>query len=350
MKIHIVQKGDTLWEISKSYGVDFEQVKELNSQLSSPDMIMPGMKITIPSSSKMVKKEDMSVKETYKEEQVPYKDISPKPMPVIKEDDKEKPKTVKPQMPVEPLPKMPIQKEKQMPIESPSETPIKKDKTKPMLEQDHYTSVNFPKIHHQYTETKDKMPEKDYKHMKPQPHPEPQMQQPMPMPMVPMCCYVVHPCYSTAPFPQVGAPPEGFGPPQPMIHPDFHPPMAGEMMHPKKDCGCGKNDPFMQSPPMPQFGNNYQQQPMPPFGKDYQQQPMPKFDKEYHQHSKPQYETEYKHEPEHKSHQQIPSSNMYPPYFGNAGSMKNQPYPDPPAYPDFSSSHHRDKEEEDKDE
>ncbi|WBX79028.1 SafA/ExsA family spore coat assembly protein [Virgibacillus salarius] len=41
MKIHIVQKGDTLWEISQQYGVDFEELKQLNSQISSPDMIMP---------------------------------------------------------------------------------------------------------------------------------------------------------------------------------------------------------------------------------------------------------------------------------------------------------------------
>ncbi|WP_235791366.1 SafA/ExsA family spore coat assembly protein [Virgibacillus salidurans] len=336
MKIHIVQKGDTLWEISKSYGVDFEQVKELNSQLSSPDMIMPGMKIKIPSSSKMVKKEDMSVKETHKAEQ-PYKDISPKPMPVIKEDDKEKPKAVKPQMPVQPLPKMPIQKEKEMPIEplpkmpihKEKQTPIKKDKTMPMLEQDHYTTVNFPKIQQQYTEKKEKKPEKDYKHIKPQPLPEPQMQQ---VPMVPMCCHVVHPCYPPVPFPAMGAMPEGFGPPQPMLQPDFHPQMAGDMMQPNQDCGCRQNAPFMQPQPMPQFGNEYQSQPMP----------------EYYQHLKPQYGTEFKHEPEFKTHQ-MPSSNMYPPYFGNAGSMKNHPYPDPPAYPDFSSSH-RDKEDEDKDE
>jgi len=33
LKIHIVQKGDTIWEIAKKYGVDFEQVKALNSHL-----------------------------------------------------------------------------------------------------------------------------------------------------------------------------------------------------------------------------------------------------------------------------------------------------------------------------
>lgn len=57
MKIHIVQKGDTLWEISKQYGVDFEELKRLNSQLSNPEMIMPGMKIKIPGQTKHVKSE-----------------------------------------------------------------------------------------------------------------------------------------------------------------------------------------------------------------------------------------------------------------------------------------------------
>ena len=52
VKIHIVQKGDTLWKLAKKYGVDFEALKKLNSQLSNPDMIMPGMKLKIPSTGK----------------------------------------------------------------------------------------------------------------------------------------------------------------------------------------------------------------------------------------------------------------------------------------------------------
>ena len=52
VKIHIVQKGDTLWKLAKKYGVEFEALKKLNSQLSNPDMIMPGMKLKIPSSGK----------------------------------------------------------------------------------------------------------------------------------------------------------------------------------------------------------------------------------------------------------------------------------------------------------
>ncbi|WP_027407943.1 SafA/ExsA family spore coat assembly protein [Anoxybacteroides tepidamans] len=57
MKIHIVQKGDTLWKIAQKYGVDFEQLKKINGQLSNPDDIMPGMKIKIPTAGVPVKKE-----------------------------------------------------------------------------------------------------------------------------------------------------------------------------------------------------------------------------------------------------------------------------------------------------
>jgi morphogenetic protein associated with SpoVID len=57
VKIHIVQKGDTLWKIAKKYGVNFEEMKKLNSQLSNPDMIMPGMKIKVPTAGGTIKKE-----------------------------------------------------------------------------------------------------------------------------------------------------------------------------------------------------------------------------------------------------------------------------------------------------
>lgn len=62
MKIHIVQKGDTLWKVSKKYGVSFEELKQLNSQLSNPDMMMPGMKIKIPGTSGNVKKNRLQTK------------------------------------------------------------------------------------------------------------------------------------------------------------------------------------------------------------------------------------------------------------------------------------------------
>ena len=51
MKIHIVQKGDTLWNLAQKYNVDFNELKSLNSQLSNPELIYPGMKIKIPSAT-----------------------------------------------------------------------------------------------------------------------------------------------------------------------------------------------------------------------------------------------------------------------------------------------------------
>ncbi len=56
MKIHVVQKGDTLWKLAQKYGVNFEKLKAANSQLSNPNMLMPGMKVKIPSGSVPVKK------------------------------------------------------------------------------------------------------------------------------------------------------------------------------------------------------------------------------------------------------------------------------------------------------
>src|SRR5690625_1921260 len=67
LKIHIVQKGETLWEIAELYEVDVEELKQLNSQLSSPDMLMPGMKIKIPSPSKNVKKKKARIEQEEKQ-------------------------------------------------------------------------------------------------------------------------------------------------------------------------------------------------------------------------------------------------------------------------------------------
>ncbi|MUV39511.1 Spore coat assembly protein ExsA [Lentibacillus sp. JNUCC-1] len=97
MKIHVVQKGDTLWEIAEKYHVSYEALIEANPQLSSPDMIMPGMKVKVPADSKAVKTKQM--KKTSPSVEKPYKDTSPAPKPVIKEDDHEKPKHVEPEMP-----------------------------------------------------------------------------------------------------------------------------------------------------------------------------------------------------------------------------------------------------------
>ena len=78
VKIHIVQKGDTLWKIAQKYGVDFNELKQVNTQLSNPDMIMPGMKIKIPTGSVPVKKHG----NPHSKEEVSLSHLAPKEMPI----------------------------------------------------------------------------------------------------------------------------------------------------------------------------------------------------------------------------------------------------------------------------
>ncbi|WP_191269723.1 SafA/ExsA family spore coat assembly protein, partial [Neobacillus kokaensis] len=120
MKIHIVQKGDTLWKIAKKYGVNFEELKKMNSQLSNPDMIMPGMKIKVPTTGGTIKKEgpikaehpfakevpikEMPIKEAPVKE-IPIKEVPIKEQPIIKEAPKA-PYT--PKMPLQVVPEIDI--------------------------------------------------------------------------------------------------------------------------------------------------------------------------------------------------------------------------------------------------
>nr|WP_052404774.1 SafA/ExsA family spore coat assembly protein [Bacillus rubiinfantis] len=124
MKIHIVQKGDTLWKIAKKYGVNFEELKKMNSQLSNPDMIMPGMKIKVPTAGGTIKKEG-SINPGVKKEmpiaehpfanekpiikEMPVKEIPIKEMPVKEKPVKEVPKApYTPSMPLQIVPEIDI--------------------------------------------------------------------------------------------------------------------------------------------------------------------------------------------------------------------------------------------------
>lgn len=49
MKIHVVRKGDTLYDIAKKYGVDLDVLIAANPQIDDPDVLMIGQKIRIPS-------------------------------------------------------------------------------------------------------------------------------------------------------------------------------------------------------------------------------------------------------------------------------------------------------------
>jgi morphogenetic protein associated with SpoVID len=74
VKIHVVKRGDTLWNLAEKYGVDFEQLKKINSHLADPDNLMPGMKVKIPTNAVPVKKD------TGKKE-IPKKDLAKKETP-----------------------------------------------------------------------------------------------------------------------------------------------------------------------------------------------------------------------------------------------------------------------------
>lgn len=146
VKIHIVQKGDTLWKIAKKYGVNFEELKQMNAQLSNPDMIMPGMKIKVPTTGGSVKKEtqikygskEMPKKEMPKAEH-PFKEQKPMAMPV-EEPKKEKPKEVqKPFAPKMPQPVVPeidinnyyMMNMANMQMQQPMQQPMQQAKPKP---------------------------------------------------------------------------------------------------------------------------------------------------------------------------------------------------------------------------
>lgn len=85
MKIHIVQKGDTFYKIAKKYGVDVEQLKSLNTHIPNMEMLLPGMKVKIPTVKMPVKKEEV-VKEVKKEKvmeeiKLEFPELPKQPMP-----------------------------------------------------------------------------------------------------------------------------------------------------------------------------------------------------------------------------------------------------------------------------
>ncbi|WP_373228520.1 LysM peptidoglycan-binding domain-containing protein [Cohnella sp.] len=52
MKIHMVKQGDTLYLIAKKYNVALEEMIKMNPEISNPDEIAVGMKVKIPSQPK----------------------------------------------------------------------------------------------------------------------------------------------------------------------------------------------------------------------------------------------------------------------------------------------------------
>src|SRR3954454_20244851 len=204
VKIHIVQKGDTLWKIAKKYGVNFEELKKLNSQLSNPDMIMPGMKIKVPTAGVNIKKEAPMgapnstinkgvIKEMPKKEQPILKE---QPIPPIAEVPVEMPKEQPLPLPVQEQP-LPVQEQ---PIKEKPITPVPKTQPKkpyipkmpqpiiPEIDINNYFLMNMPNVnvHEQAKEQPKVLPKEQPKVLpKEQPKVLPK-EQPKVLPTVPM--------------------------------------------------------------------------------------------------------------------------------------------------------------------
>ncbi|TVY11925.1 LysM peptidoglycan-binding domain-containing protein [Paenibacillus cremeus] len=54
MKIHIVKKGDTLYELSKKYNIELDKLIAANPQIADPNVLDVGMKVKIPHEPKPV--------------------------------------------------------------------------------------------------------------------------------------------------------------------------------------------------------------------------------------------------------------------------------------------------------
>ena len=127
VRIHIVQKGDTLWKIARQHGISFEDLKRLNAHLANPDYIVPGMEIILPD----IHAKTVSPKHTVKEH-------------VVKEQVKE---TVKEKPPMEkPIKEIPV---KEMPLPTPVPAPIPQPTPQPpyvMPIEMHWTAPMQPPV------------------------------------------------------------------------------------------------------------------------------------------------------------------------------------------------------------
>ncbi len=203
LRIHIVQKGDTLWKIAKEYGISFEDLKRLNVHLANPDYIVPGMEIILPekinkephrdSHKEMPKKETQVHKETPTKES-PKKEVQrpmPPPPPIVPPPPAPMPMP-EPQMIPIPIP-MPMQMPQQpMWVPQPVEMNWHQQVVMPQVEQ----TVTPPPVQIQPPPTPPPPPVAKPKPMPvPQPAPHPPMHIMPQMPVVPHCSSCHQPIY-----------------------------------------------------------------------------------------------------------------------------------------------------------
>lgn len=133
--VHIVQRGDTLWKISRQYGISFEDLKRVNAHLANPDYIVPGMKIFLP--------EKRQVDEESKQPNLNKGQTKEQQVEKVKPVERKEPEMVK--KPVQPKEELPVPKEPiplpsapkpptitSKPIEQPRPPQAEKPKEKPV--------------------------------------------------------------------------------------------------------------------------------------------------------------------------------------------------------------------------
>lgn len=121
LRIHIVQKGDTLWKIAKEYGISFEDLKRLNVHLANPDYIVPGMEIILPEKiHKETHNQGAHNQGTHKETQT-HKEM---PTKSVKESVKKEVQKPMPAPPIVAPPPMPMPEPQMIPIPFPMPMPM----------------------------------------------------------------------------------------------------------------------------------------------------------------------------------------------------------------------------------
>ncbi|MEI3610125.1 SafA/ExsA family spore coat assembly protein [Pseudogracilibacillus sp. SO10305] len=93
MQIHIVQKGDTLYQLSKQYGVDLDTLIQANPQIADPEMMFPGMKIQIPSKRMPIHPNEHQ-KRLKKDERRESQNENFRPMQDVEHDERQRPRSM----------------------------------------------------------------------------------------------------------------------------------------------------------------------------------------------------------------------------------------------------------------
>lgn len=277
VRIHIVQKGETLWRIAKHYGIGLDELKRLNAHLANPDYIVPGMEIVLPETANAPENPGSKAGMTKEQQTAPItsKAVETAPKEIMT---KEQPK------PVKEIPK--VVETAPMPKPMPEPVPMPQLDLTPQFHFDFAPQMHFQQPHAVPAPQPQPMPMPQPQPIfiempQPMPMPQPQVQQvqqvvekevekeveyvPIPQPHIVYVPYIPHPQPQYHHPMPCGCKEQHFHHPkpcgckeQPIYH---HPSPCGcyEPQHMSYDCGCqgGYAPQQVMSYNMPYFEPNY---------------------------------------------------------------------------------------------